>query len=217
MRREGEWLIMGFSLVLFAAATQAGLKPSSGGAVVLDLQRPSYSVVLRIDQAPIVMSSLPAADEHALFGVEAKPAVAAAPESPTVVSDAPRQQFAARRTVRRKAAFQRALPGDSVAQTVEVPVAPEKADLAVMELAAPPRRSSTAIAAVDSAASTERPSLGFSLSDRTSLKVGPLSSMVPNYRADTTHGDFQERWRLQDERDASQGAGAAVGMTFKLN
>jgi hypothetical protein len=222
MRREGEWLIMGLTLVLFAFTTQANHQPSNGAPVVIDLRRPSYSVVLRIDQAPMVMSSLPAADERSLFGIVAKPSVAVALSEapaavPPAVSEAPRKRFAALRTVRRKAAFQRALPGASVAETVEVPVVPEKADLAVMELAAPPRRSSTAIAATDSAAATERPALGFSLSDRTSLKVGPLSSMVPSYSADTAHGDFQERWRLNDERDASQGAGAAVGMTFKLN
>jgi hypothetical protein len=225
MRREGEWLIMGFSLVLFAAATQAGLKTSSGGPVVLDLHRPSYSVVLRIDQAPVVMTSLPAGDERSLFGIETKPAaiVKPLPEAPAAlvpaVAEVPRKQHAAPRTARRKAVFQRALPGpDGVVQTVDVPVVSEKADLGVMEVAAPPRWSRTAVAIVDDpAAPAERPSLGFSLSERMSLQVGPLSSVVPDYRADSAHGDIQERWRLTDERDGSQGAGAAVGMTFKLN
>jgi hypothetical protein len=225
MRRESEWMIMGFSLVLFAFTTQAHHQPSDGAPVVLDLRRASYSVILRIDQAPMVMSSLPAADERSLFGIAVEPPTAAALSDEStipqpVAAEAPRKRFAAMRTVRRKSAsFQRALPADPVAQTVDVPVAPEKADLAVMELAAPPRSSTRASVALadDATASAERPSLGFSLGNRTSLKVGPLSSMVPSYSADTAHGDFQERWRLKDERDAAQDAGAAVGMTFKLN
>jgi hypothetical protein len=220
MRREGEWLIMGCSLVLFAFTTQAHHGASDGAPVVIDLRHPTYSVILRIDQAPMVMSSLPAADERSLFGVEPAPLItdeADVPE-PTVI-EAPRRRLATVHSVRRKAGgLQRAVPGAALPETIDVPVAPEKADLAVMELAAPPRRSSASVALADDAGTAAASAaLGFRLGERTSLRVGPLSSMVPDYRADTAHGDFQERWRLRDERDASQDAGAAVGMTFKLN
>lgn len=221
MRRESEWLIMGCSLVLFAFTTQAHHLSASEASVVIDLRRPNYSVILRIDQAPVVLSSLPAADERSLFGIETKAAVVTPVEpsvvEPPVTAAAPLKRYAALKTARPKRAVQRVLPGPSLTEAVEVPVASEKADLAVMELAAPPRRSSTVAVAESEVQMPERPSLGFNLGERTSLRVGPMSSMVPDYRAESAHGDVQERWRLHDERDASQGAGAAVGMTFKLN
>jgi len=165
------------------------------------------------------MSSLPAADEQSLFGVEPPPFTVDEPSvAEPAVAEAPRKRFAMR-SVRHKAASARrgGVPGEALPETVDMPIAAEKTDLAVMELAPPPRRSSAAVAVSDGAVPSRNPSLGFSLSERTSLKVGPLSSMMPDYRADTVHGDFQERWRLTDERDAAQDAGAAVGMTFKLN
>jgi hypothetical protein len=218
MRRELEWFGAGLVLIGFAVATaQARIETVGASPVVLDLSAPGTTgVVLKLDVAPeMMLSSLPAADEQELFGIEPEPPVVAevepAPRALAVVQT--------RTPLKRAKMRKQHVPA---ARTAVAAVAPDVVRGAVapslVELDVPATTPGRAVAFAEEAPASQlsRERLGFRLNERTSIGLAPLSSVVPSYAAEAGHGDVGERWRLHDDRDAAK-TGAAVGMTFKLN
>ncbi|MDZ4866742.1 MAG: hypothetical protein SGI91_05425 [Alphaproteobacteria bacterium] len=219
MRYASDRVITGFSIVTFAVATALAPKAPFDSATVISRADSDQRVVLQLNLAPVALASLPALDESSLFGIKVEPRaveVLAADEAPpaaTAVAEAPRKRIGSRRE-RHLASRSRHVGPEAVASA---PAPTSKADPAVADVEAPAWRPRSSVALAPEEAASGRAGLGFTLNERASLSVGPLSSMTPSYASDAGHGDLNERWRLRDDDDASRAPGAAVGMTFKLN
>jgi hypothetical protein len=189
----------------------------------------SGRAILAVQERPDAPATLPAADEHALFGIDPPPAAEAkqvavavvAPEIP-VVEERPRKrvQLASRSSRERcgracKAKrFAVASRKRGVEQVVAAKEAPE-----IMRAAGSPKRVELRVPVPDSAPAltSEEPSAisngGIRLDDRTSLNFRPLSSVMPARTPDNGDG----RSAFADERDDPSRRGVAAGFTFKLN
>lgn len=233
--------------MLAIAGAQAGRGPDEPSVVLdLRAQsHGSDRVILTLGRQAPVRLSLAAADEEALFGIKVahhKPEVertalaptqAIAPEAPIVQPElrpAPRRErwtrtrAGERRTIRtRKWKRARAY---AKARVPVVPVAAPSTPALAANIAAttpaapqaPARTPGKAIALSDDYRPVEEGEpLGFKLGNRTSLRLGSLSSMVPTHADDDDARDFKHPSRSRDEDEASERKGAAVGLTFDLN
>jgi len=233
------WPLAVVVVVALVAAAKAG-RDVDGAAVVIALRAPTQGaerVVMKLSPLVQLKASLAAGDEATLFGIKVvalhKPALEPKPSSlRTIVTEARTKQAELRppprreRWTRARAGERRAVrtrkvwrvrayakasppvaqPGPAVAAASPSPNAPARIPGRAIALGADDRQLE------------ESKSFGFKLGERTSLRVGSMSSMMPAQGPDDANGhDYKHPSRANEDVEAATRPGAAVGLTFDLN
>jgi len=234
------WMGWPVAAVMVVALGIAGAHADRGSqdSVIIDLRAPPGAadrVILTLHRQSPVRLSLAAVDEAALFGINVahhkREAVAPVPQ-PAVVVEAPIKRAELRQPPRRETWTRTRAGARHVARSrkakrsrglAKAPPAVASAATTAVAAAlptspAPVRAPRKAIALRDEYQPVEEsPKLGFKLGQRTSLRVGSLSSMVAPAANDDELSGFKHPSRSNDEVEAWQRSGAAVGLTFDLN
>lgn len=253
MRRGIPWLIAAFVFISAVVSVRAAYDDGRTTLVIKKINGAQDSVVLALDRSPerVVLAllavqkrpdaptTLPAADERALFGLDLPPAAPKAdtvevalvtPELP-VVEERPLKRV---RTVSRtrsercgklckgKRYAVRTRDRAEPRKRIEKRFAPAKAAPEVVATAAPtskevdlrvPAQAHGGATALTESESATITSGGIRLNGRTSLNLRPLSTVMPSRTPD--HGEG--RAAFSDDRDDPSRSGVAAGVTFKLN
>lgn len=231
MRREERWAIAAGAVATLAVALAAAQASRSAPKVSLAIGghgAPNITqdrVILPLSQVPVALASREASDEATLFGIDVEstvePALAAVAPHETaaeIAAPSPQNRKSLKKRDRARTKAKSRATAELPAEVI--PAAPGLASgrgLVVADAPMPaPARRNTFAAGNDGllGRAEETGNIALRLSGATSLKVGPLSSMVPSYSRD----DVGQPSRSNNEEiDKTDFSGAAVGVTFKLN